>query len=119
MKKIRIIAVAAFVATALQLSCSAASILFNIPTVLAVDEYAMQNGRTVEEVLQTVETSAKEQLNGTTPVAPVEPTTPIIPTIPETQPKNDVYLTPSAEGALSGDQVVFTIINGIPTILKK
>lgn len=117
MKKLRVMAIAAFVATALQLSCSAASVLFNIPTVLGVDEYAQQNGRTVEEVLQTVESSAKEQLSGKVPT--IKPALPTIPTLPPVQPKNDVYLTPSASGALTGEQVILTIVNGIPTILKK
>lgn len=114
MKKLSVMAVSALVAVALQMSCSAASVLFNIPTVLGVDEYAHQNGRTVEEVLQTVETSAKEQLSGE------KPATPVAPTVPEVKPNNTPAVTnPNTDTTVSGESVEVMLVNGIPMIFIK
>ena len=123
MKKIRLIAAATLVGTALTMSCSALSVLFNIPTVYTGSEYASITGRTVEEVLNTVETSAKEQLYGTgaaqqpvvnVPTAPVVNNTPVIVPAPTI-----TYYTPSADGAVSGSNVTVTYVNGIPMISMK
>ena len=117
MKKLRVMTVAAFVAVALQLSCNAASLLFRIPTVLTIDEYAHENGRTVEEVLNNVEASAKEQLGEEKPIQ----TAPV--TVPETTPTvNDSFISvtnPTTDSSLYGTQVSFKFVNGIPMIFAK
>ncbi len=114
MKKIRVMAVAALTALALQLSCSAASVLFNIPTVLTVDEYAHENGRSVEEVLQNVRESAEQQLADPKPTTPaVSPANPIV------KPAGPAMTNPSADKSLTGDQVSFILVNGLPTIFLR
>ncbi len=125
MRKLRVIAATAFFAMALQVTCSAASVLFNIPTVLSANEYASTTGRSVEDVLNTVETSAKQQINGTT-VAPVAPVAPIIPAAPTVNvapapqfPAGPAYFTPSADGALTGADVSIVFVNGIATLVTK
>ncbi|MBE6704781.1 MAG: hypothetical protein E7583_05920 [Ruminococcaceae bacterium] len=114
MKKIRVMAVAALTAIALQLSCSAASVLFNIPTVLSIDEYAHEQGRSVEDVLANVRESAEaqkkeeQQKPAQTPeVAPI------------VKPVGPAMTNPNADQSLSGEQVSFILVNGLPQIFIK
>lgn len=117
MKKIRVMAVAVLTAVALQLSCSAASVLFNIPTVLTIDEYAQENGRTVEEVLQNVADSAKAQMKAEQEQKPAAPV--VSPALPIVKPAGPAMVNPYTDASVSGDQVSYILVNGLPTIFMK
>ena len=114
MKKIRVMAVAALTAVALQLSCSAASVLFNIPTVLTIDEYAHEQGRSVEDVLKNVRDSAEAQKKAEQEKMPV-----VTPTLPVVKPAGPAMVNPYTDASVSGDQVSYILVNGLPTIFMK
>ena len=114
MRKFRFMAIAAITSVVLQMSCSAASVLINIPTVLSIDDYAHEQGRSVDDVLKNVRESAEEQMKAeqenkpeTTPVAPV--VTPVTPSVPN----------PYTDPSVSGVDVKVILVNGLPTIFLK
>ena len=80
MKKIAIIAAAAFAATALQATAFAASALFNLPSVLSANDYADSTGRTYEDVMQMVDASAEayKEAEANKPQTPAEPEAPAV-----------------------------------------
>ena len=84
MKKIAIIAAAAFAATALQATAFASSALFNLPSVLSANDYADSTGRTYEDVMQMVDASAEayKEAEANKPQTPAEPEKPAEPEAP-------------------------------------